>query len=113
MKNYLIAIKNGALAFWHAFRGHPLANARTAHLDAVRTLYRANAEVAYHAQLVAYFDDQAASMDPHDDWHLFAQLKDKWQEHLNEKELEHRKLKQAQGKMDASFTRLTRLEQQP
>lgn len=113
MKNYLLAVKNGTLAFWHAFRGHPLANARDAHQASVRALYRAQAERDYHAQLAEWFDDQARGMDPHSDWHLFAQLKDKWQEHIDEKGLEVRKLRQTQARLEASKARLAKLEQQP
>lgn len=110
MSKYVSAFLAPYVALLHWITGTPKANARTALQDAVRAMYRAEAEVTYHDKLIEHFDSEARTMDPHADWHLFAQLKDKWAEHLDEHKREHRRHCQTRAKVEACKARLAKLE---
>lgn len=109
MKHYLQAARSGLLAFWHAFRGHPLTNARDEHKGALQAVCRAAAEVNYHGDLAHHFDSEARRLDPHQDWHYFASLKDSWLEHVQLMEKEQHHLQAANARLTAAGERLQTL----
>lgn len=74
--------------------------------ECMRKVARFRAESAYHADLALYYDGVARSIDPNQDWWRFADNKQRWADHVKERDFELQRARAAQAKLEATQKRL-------
>lgn len=77
--------------------------------ECMRKVARFKAESAYHADLALYYDGVARSIDPNQDWWRFADNKQRWFDHVKERDFEWQRATAAQAKLEAAQKRLAAL----
>ena len=109
MKALFKHLRAAVRAIFDEFWGDALARAQHALTDAIKEQSRRYAETQYQSMLVGFYADEAGKIDPHQDWNTFASMKDKWQSHSLDLQVEARRLTEASAKFHACRKRLTTL----
>jgi hypothetical protein len=107
------SIKRVYLALAHRLFGDPVHRAYERVLRAAQLRARRSAECEYHSYLIAFYEQRAKAIDPHVSaacaWE-FAEAKQQVEDHLQERQVEHQRLAQASGDLEACKTRLASLQ---
>jgi hypothetical protein len=97
--------------FFHWLNGDPISNAREAVCEAMRDLSRRRAEADYHRQLQQFHYDEAEATDPWTHPYVFADHLQKSWNHRDDCEVEERRVRTAEAKVNAAKQRLHALQE--